>query len=531
MPLSYYTLSLALGGFIALISSFFVLFKGPKQGERVSWFLLSISSAMWSFGYYFMISANDVSSAFIANKVLHQGAILIAFFYLVFILFLTSTVGRHKYALLSFALLAVVFSILNFSDSFIRAVFSKYIFNFAPDAGPLYIYFTIYFFAPTIYAFLILFHQSLKVSFEDAQRFKYVLGASLAGFVGGGSVFFLTFNINVPPYPVALFSLYPIIITYTILRFKLFNIRVVATELLVFTIWVFLLVRTILDESLREKIIDGTLLALVIFFGILLIRSVLHEVKQREEIQKLAEDLEKANEELKKLDKLKSEFVSLATHQLRTPLTIIKGYISMLQENSFGEVPEKIRDVLRKVYLSNERLINLVNDFLNLSRIESGRMRYNFETGKVEDLVANVVEEFQEVAKDKKLSLTFEPPKTPLPEENFDKEKFRQVVTNIVDNAIKYTEHGSVNIKVQLDGSNVLISVKDTGIGMTSEELGTIFKRFSRGEGGYKVNTEGTGLGLYLAKKIVSDHGGDIWAESKGHASGSTFWIKLPVKK
>ncbi len=535
MPLlfNYYSLSLVLGGFIALISGIVVLYKDSSRSENITWFLLNVSSAVWSFGYFVMISANSRELAFLANWVLHQGAILITFFYFFFILALTRTYHKHRLAFFIVGAGAVIFSVLNPTPLFIKDVFPKFIFHYAPDAGALYKYFTFYFFAPSIYAFFILFRESLRSSREEAQRFKFVLTASFAGFLGGGSVFLLTFNVPVPPFPLILFSLYPIIIAYAILRHHLFDIRVIATELLVFSIWIFLLVRTILADTLRERLIDGGLLALVIFFGILLIRAVLQEVRQRGEIERLADSLRKANAELKKLDQLKSEFLSLASHQLRTPLSIIKGYISMIQEGSFGSVPDKAREVLRKVYFSNERMINLVNDFLNISRIESGRMQYDFESAKVEDVIENVVGEFKEAAHDKKIDLMWERPQTSLPEAMLDKEKFHQVIMNLVDNALRYTQVGFIKIMAEPDSiksGHILISVRDSGVGMTPEEIDQTFRRFSRGEGGSRVNTGGLGLGLYLAKRIVNDHGGEIWAESKGRGQGSTFLIRLPAR-
>ena len=201
----------------------------------------------------------------------------------------------------------------------------------------------------------------------------------------------------------------------------------------------------------------------------------------------------------------------------------------MIQEGNYGEIPEKLREALRRVYFSNERLINLVGDFLNISRIESGRLHYVFEPSIIADLIRSVVGEFKDFAKDKGIELSCQEPKETLPLARIDRDKFRQVIVNLIDNAIKYTRRGSIKIEISSDKDSILISTQDTGIGMAPEELDLIFKRFSRGEGATKVYTEGMGLGLYLAKRIVQDHGGEIWAESKGRGRGSTFYIKIPA--
>ncbi|OGF77319.1 hypothetical protein A3F23_00500 [Candidatus Giovannonibacteria bacterium RIFCSPHIGHO2_12_FULL_43_15] len=206
----------------------------------------------------------------------------------------------------------------------------------------------------------------------------------------------------------------------------------------------------------------------------------------------------------------------------------------MIQEGSFGKVADQLNDALRKIYISNETLINLVGDFLNLSRIESGKMKYMFEPTQAEEMIQSVYEEFMEVVKEKKLELRYEKPAGPLAKAMLDKDKFRQVIMNLVDNAIKYTPEGSVTLKLEEEktetGKNILFSVSDSGVGMSTEDLAGIFKRFSRGEGGSKVNTNGLGLGLYLAKRIVTDHGGEIWATSDGPGKGSTFWVRVPAR-
>lgn len=235
-----------------------------------------------------------------------------------------------------------------------------------------------------------------------------------------------------------------------------------------------------------------------------------------------------ANAQLQELDKAKSEFISIASHQLRTPLTIIKGYISMLLEGSFGEIEETERDALEKVYVSNERLIKLVEDLLNVSRIESKKMEYDMTKVDFGALVQNIVEEFHDVAEKKHLTLSMQ--RDPeLPFAKIDSEKMRQVVMNLVDNALKYTESGGVAVSVSCQGKKVMLKIQDTGIGIPHKDIPRLFEKFSRVHFVSSVNTEGTGLGLFVARKIVEAHNGKIWGESKGIGKGSTFFVELTL--
>jgi len=252
--------------------------------------------------------------------------------------------------------------------------------------------------------------------------------------------------------------------------------------------------------------------------------------KLEKEVEKATVELREAYEELKKLDRAKSEFISIASHQLRTPLTAVKGYISMMLEKTYGVPPEQMEKPLKNIYLSNERLIKLVNDLLNISRIEAGRMEMQIEKTSLEEIITSVVEELKNSAKEKNIYLKWEKPEKPLPKISVDKEKIRQAIMNVIDNAIRYTEKGGVTIKCKMQNAKCKIEVKDTGTGLTKYELSKMFESFSRGAAGTRLYTEGVGLGLYVAKKFVEMHNGKIWAESKGKGKGSTFYIELPIK-
>ena len=220
----------------------------------------------------------------------------------------------------------------------------------------------------------------------------------------------------------------------------------------------------------------------------------------------------------------------------------------MMLEKSYGEPPEKMEKPLENIYSSNERLIKLVNDLLNVSRIEAGRIEMKFEKISLEEIITSIVEELKNVVKEKgiylktefpketkvkmrtKFSSPFEKPKKHLPKVLVDRDKIRQVILNIIDNAIRYTNHGGVTVKIQNPKTKIQIVVSDTGEGMAKEEIPHLFESFSRGTAGTRFWTEGAGLGRYVAKKFVELHKGKIWAESKGRGQGSIFYIELPVK-
>ncbi len=511
---------------------FFIFVNNRRSHLSRTWFNASLAISIWSLALFGVVSASRERSALLWQYLLDGAATLIPVFYFHFILTFLNLDEKKKLAKKISKVLGLLFFLLSFTP-LIKLGVTKLFFGFYwVQPGPFYLLYLFYFSFYVIYTLylLLLVYRTSSGSFRN--QIGAVIVAEVVGFGGGITNFYPPF-FNVFPLGNYLVAFYIIFISYAIIRQGLFDLRVIATEIFSALLAVALLIDFLASQTAGEYFLRGILLVGTMVFSYFLIRSVFQEIRLREEIERLADNLKKANAELKKLDQLKSEFLSLASHQLRTPLSIIKGYISMIQEGSFGQIPDKAREVLRKVYFSNERMINLVSDFLNISRIESGRMRYDFEPARIEDVIENVVGEFQEAAHDKKIDLMWERPGTPLPEAMLDKEKFHQVIMNLVDNALRYTQVGFIKIKVEPDRAkdgHILVSVRDSGVGMTPEEIDQTFKRFSRGAGGSKVNTGGLGLGLYLAKRIVNDHGGEIWAESKGRGQGSTFLIRLPAQ-
>jgi signal transduction histidine kinase len=319
---------------------------------------------------------------------------------------------------------------------------------------------------------------------------------------------------------------------YAIVKRELFGIKVVLTQMLVGAIGILLLVNIIGSESTFEYIWKGVLFVTFLLFGYLLIKSVLREIKQREKIEKMASDLQQAYQDLKKLDKAKSEFLSIASHQLRTPLTAIKGYLSMVLEGRYGKINQKLSKPIKNVYKASEQLNQLVNTLLNISRIEAGRIKINKKPTDIRSFLKQNIEELKIVAEGKELYLKLNI-ETDLDEILIDKEKMSQALLNIIDNAIKYTEKGGISVDVfqkrtQI-GKGMIIRISDTGMGMTQKEINDLFQKFLRGPAGEKLWTGGSGLGLYIAKKFVEMHNGKIEVKSKGINQGTTFLIELPL--
>ncbi len=316
-------------------------------------------------------------------------------------------------------------------------------------------------------------------------------------------------------------------LAYIIAKYQTFNIRVLGAQIMVYALGFLVLAISFVRKIQNVRIVVFFTLVFVAVIGYLLIKSVRKEVEQREKLQKLTGYLRVANEKLQSLDKLKTEFLSLAAHQLRSPLTAIRGYTSMLLDGSFGGTTGEQKEAINRVYESSTHLTKVVEDLLNVSKIESGGMKYTMAPFDMEKAAKDIATDLSITAQKKGLKLEFKTDNQPPYTVNGDMEKIRQVVLNLVDNAIKYTQQGSVTVSLaKVAGGMVRVAVTDTGMGISPDEQERLFQKFSRGEGG-RLNTGGSGLGLYLAKQIVEAHGGHIGIDSPGVGKGSTFSIEF----
>lgn len=322
-------------------------------------------------------------------------------------------------------------------------------------------------------------------------------------------------------------------LTYLIVRFKSFDAKLIASEALVTGLMVLILSMMFVTkiENLRNIAIFTLIVTAVL--GFLLTRSVRREINQREEIETLARSLEKANLRLQALDKTKSEFLSIASHQLRSPLTAIRGYSSMMMEGSFGEFPVKARQALERIDESSKLMADSIEDYLNVSRIESGNMKYSMQDFNLRDRVEKVVDELRPVATKAGLLLTFQSDVSSNCIVHADVGKVQQSLHNLINNAIKYTPKGSiaVRLKEHMADKRIWVEIEDTGVGMSEHTMNKLFEKFSRAENASSFNISGTGLGLFVAKNMIEHMGGTVCAKSEGEGKGSTFILELPLQQ
>ena len=499
----------------------FWVFSANRQ-EKVNriFFIVTILMVLWTIFAFLGFSTKEPQKALIWYR-LNYG--VVALFFIVsyfFSIYFPKKIAENRFLTKFVVVLCfLLFLISVFSNLIISGVKEK-------EWGTEIIFGEgkLFYYIPIIILTLLIIYNLFKNYFvlpkQERLKIQYVLMGifvfALANFIFNVGFTFLIGSVQFQhfgDYSVIFFLGFT---AYAIVKRELFGIKVVLTALLVGLIAILLLLDIFVFTSQGWlQGLKGVIFVIFLYFGYLLIKSVLLEIQRRQEIEKI--------------DKAKSEFISIASHQLRTPLTAVKGYISMILEGTYGQLAEKQVRPLENVYQSNERLIKLVNDLLNLSRLDAGKIEFSPELISLEEMVSDLIEELRINAEKKGLYMKMVKSLKPLPKIMVDQDKLRQVILNIIDNAIKYTNKGGITIELKKIDGEEEIKVSDTGEGMTKKEIESLFQMFSRATAGTQLHTEGAGLGLYVARQFIEMHGGKIWVESPGKSKGSTFYIQLPI--
>ncbi|MFA6493082.1 MAG: ATP-binding protein [Patescibacteria group bacterium] len=442
-------------------------------------------------------------------------------------------------------------------------------------SGKLFYIFAIYASILAIYSVVVLIVKVVKFRSVEKQQIKYILYG-----IAALTLLNLLFNLFIPMitknFEYGRFGSYSSVLfvgftAYAILKTKAFNLQIILTEIGVVILNVISVVSIFTSNSLTEGLLRF-LFAIVVFYGsYILVQSVQREIEFRKQLQTMAEQLGHANAHLKELDKMKTEFVSLASHELLTPVSAIEGYLSMLLDEKLARVDDpKAAHYMDRVYVSAKRLARLVTDMLNVSRIEEGRLLVEKKEVSLTGIIEQTIDELKFKSEEGKQKLTFVDANH---WETFgDPDKIKQILINLIGNSIKYSRNpGEIQIiaeiaptaKVQeiwgkienqikngpLDDqeaiksavdeklkrlvgeSQILIHIKDQGIGIPKEELPRLFKKFHRVGDFSTAESQGTGLGLYITRALVELHHGRVWADSEGSGKGSTFTFSLPEAK
>jgi signal transduction histidine kinase len=522
-------------GIASLSLGLLVLFKNPKNKVNIYFFLFIFFAFLWLVSLFLFYYLESQKLVLLFGRINFAVVLPMVLYLIEFSLsfpfessFLSKKIKIFLYIFtLIFSLVCILTPLVDKTEEIIEYGKRKTIY------GELYPFYIIYYLLTVSFILYVFFYKLKKTKNKiEKNQILYVLiglvGALLLGFITQILLPLLKIQEAAHYGPLAILF-FSIIISQAILKHYLFEIKVIAVEFLVFILVFFSFFNIFFSINLELRLLNIVIFIGNSIFGIFLIKSVIKEIESRKKTEEIAITVQKAYEDLKKLDMAKSEFISIASHQLRTPLTAVKGYLSMILEGSYGELTEKLKEKIENVYQSNERLIKLVNDLLSISKIETGELKLNFEREDLREIIREVISEISIKAKEKNLYLNFEEPKE-FPKVLLDKEKIRQVILNLIDNAIKYTQEGGITVKLLTKENKLQIIISDTGEGLTKEEKEKIFERFSRGMAGTKFWAEGAGLGLYIAKRFVEMHNGKIWVESEGIGKGSTFYVELPMK-
>jgi len=248
----------------------------------------------------------------------------------------------------------------------------------------------------------------------------------------------------------------------------------------------------------------------------------IHNSQMFTDVKRTNEDLFRVNKELESLDKSKSDFLSITSHQLRTPVSVIRGNLSMILDGDYGQLPGEVTDVVKRTLKNTERISQAINEIMDVIEADSGRITLKKQSFSLSEILDKIVREYQNQINGKDLLLDY----NPIPESimiNGDSKRISQVLTILIDNAVAYTEKGSISIGYVLLGNELSLQIRDTGIGFSTEILDKIFTRFERGIDAAKIKPDGTGVGLYLVKKILEEHGFSITIDSNDLGTTGTL--------
>ncbi|MCL5407551.1 MAG: ATP-binding protein [Patescibacteria group bacterium] len=562
-------------GFITLVTN-----EGWKKNNSLNFSYLAFSIAVWQAVNLLTLINQTYNLNLLWARLTYTLGALVLYLLVHFIIYFPQKISENikimKFVDVFCLLISIFISIIALSPSFIgRIYFQNNILTF--EYGQLLPVFLIGILINLIIFISLILINYKKSNEESKKKIKWLF----AGAIISSSVIIVT-DVILPAFFGTTFEFLSnfgyvssvILVSFTayaIIKYELFDIKVILTETALGVVVLALLAQLIFSETIEERFIDFIILTIVCYGGYLLIKSVKREIEFRKQLEETAEQLAHANEHLKELDKMKTEFVSLASHELLTPVSAIEGYLSMMLDEKLARIDDpKAIHYMDRVYASAKRLARLVTDMLNVSRIEEGRLLVEKKEVSLTGVIEQTIDELKFKAEERKQKIVFQNANH---WETFgDSDKIKEILVNLIGNSIKYSkEPGEIQLLIETvpteqvqatwskiegmikDGPlddqeaiksavderlkrlvgprQILIHVKDQGIGIPKEELPKLFKKFHRVGDYTTAESQGTGLGLYITRALVELHHGRVWADSEGQGKGSTFTFSLPEAK
>lgn len=513
---------------IALIVGFFVYFNGRKFLLNRLLLLISVCFSLWTLCN--LISWTNIHSSFILFTWSFFGILssFISIFCIYFVyVFLTKEDVSLRIKTIFAALLAPV--LLLAATSVSLAGFNLTACDaFEYEGLAFQIYYTSLGVLAILWIFALLVGHYRRSSSSVRKQIilmgigieSFLFSFFTMGFLGS----YLTSLGLLPDSQIEMYGLFGMIVfmiylAIIIVRFKTFNVGLLASQALVMALIVLIGAQLTFVRSLTNMILTAIALVLTGLIGIILIRSVRREILLRKHVETLAKDLEKSNQQ-------QIILIHFITHQIKGFVAKSRNIFAGLREGDYGVLPDTMVPLVEEGFRSDTKGAETIQEILNAANIKSGKVTYKKESFDLKALIEEVLSDLRPLAEKKGLELTSALADVTL---TGDKVQLVNAFKNLIDNSIKYTPSGSVAISLAQTDGKVHFEIKDTGVGITEEDMKGLFTEGGRGKNSQRVNVESTGFGLFIVKNIVEAHGGKVWAESEGGGKGSRFIVELPA--
>ena len=511
---------------MTVITGFIVFFASSKEKSNKIFLALTLSIALWGICNYLSYQSQFAIEAFTLLRFTIFSVTWLLFFFLLFsISFLNTNQRIPKMMQIIFFGWTSIVSILTLTPLIFQKAgeISANGTILSVVDGPLLPIFGLTTTGYALAGIIILLIRTSKAKGEEKKNISMITTGFVCMFLSimlSNFILPVVFN-NSSYIPLAALLVFPFIIltSYDIVKNKIFNVKIIGTEIFMVLLLLLTLFQFIQAPNLSTIFLRGGIFLSLLGVGVLLIRSVMKEVEQREQLQTL-------NIELENLVKQRESLMHLITHKVKGSFTHSKYIFAGILDGTFGEVNEEIKKRSNQGLEANDAGIKTVDLVLNTTNLQKGTVKYEMVKFDFRDLVAKIIGEKKIQIEQKQLTL----------ENHLENGAFntlgdtfwlKEAVNNLIENSVKYTPKGKITIKLENKNDKILLSVQDTGVGITEEDKKNLFTEGGRGKDSVKVNVDSTGYGLYSVKLIVEAHSGKVWAESAGAGKGSTFYLEL----